>query len=107
MYPPPSTAIDFGSGLRAGEACGLRLRDIDTDRCLVAVRGGKFGKSRLVLHGAHRRLVEEQAGRRRARGTAAGPDPAPAGRAQRVGVHQADNLVIESALSRTLGQWSG
>jgi eukaryotic-like serine/threonine-protein kinase len=35
----------------AGEACGLRLRDIDTDRCLVVVRGGKFGKSRLVPHG--------------------------------------------------------
>jgi site-specific recombinase XerD len=44
-------ALCYGLGLRAGEACGLRLRDIDTDRCLVVVRGGKFGKSRLVPHG--------------------------------------------------------
>ena len=78
-------ALWYGLGLRAGEACGLRLRGIDTDRCLVVVRGGKFGKSRLVQHGARiAGLVEEQAGRRRACGTAAGPDSAPAGRAQRV-----------------------
>jgi len=45
-------ALRYGLGLRAGEACGRRLRDIDTDRCLVVVRGGKFGKSRrLVPHG--------------------------------------------------------
>jgi integrase len=44
-------ALCYGLGLRAGEACGPRLRDIDTDRCLVVVRGGKFGKSRLVPHG--------------------------------------------------------
>ena len=41
----------YGLGLRAGEACGLRLSDIDTQRQLVVVRGGKFGKSRLVPHG--------------------------------------------------------
>lgn len=38
-------------GLRAGEACGLRLEDIDTRRQLLIVRGGKFGKSRLVPFG--------------------------------------------------------
>jgi len=44
-------ALCYGLGLRAGEACGLRLDDVDTDRQLLIVRGGKFGKSRLVPHG--------------------------------------------------------
>jgi integrase len=44
-------ALCYGLGLRAGEACGLRVGDVDTDRQLVVVRGGKFGKSRLVPHG--------------------------------------------------------
>jgi integrase len=41
----------YGLGLRAGEACGLRLGDVDAERQLLIVRGGKFGKSRLVPHG--------------------------------------------------------
>jgi integrase len=44
-------ALCYGLGLRAGEACGLRLDDVDTARQLLVVRGGKFGKSRLVPHG--------------------------------------------------------
>ena len=44
-------ALCYGLGLRAGEACGLRLGDIDTARDLLVVRGGKFGKSRLVPDG--------------------------------------------------------
>lgn len=44
-------AICYGLGLRAGEACGLRLADVDVDRGLLVVRGGKFGKTRLVPHG--------------------------------------------------------
>lgn len=44
-------ALCYGLGLRAGEACGLRIGDVDTGRQLVVVRGGKFGKSRLVPHG--------------------------------------------------------
>jgi len=44
-------ALCYGLGLRAGEACGLRLGDVDADRQLLIVRGGKFGKSRLVPHG--------------------------------------------------------
>lgn len=44
-------ALCYGLGLRAGEACGLRLADVDVDRALLVVRGGKFGKTRLVPHG--------------------------------------------------------
>lgn len=44
-------ALCYGLGLRAGEACGLRVGDVDGDRQLIVVRGGKFGKSRLVPHG--------------------------------------------------------
>ncbi len=44
-------ALCYGLGLRAGEACGLRLGDVDAGRQLLVVRGGKFGKSRLVPHG--------------------------------------------------------
>jgi len=43
-------ALCYGLGLRAGEACGLRLGDVDVERQLLVVRGGKFGKSRLVPH---------------------------------------------------------
>jgi site-specific recombinase XerC len=49
-------ALCYGLGLRAGEACGLRLDDVDAARQLLVVRGGKFGKSRLVPHG--RRMGE-------------------------------------------------
>jgi integrase len=60
-------AICYGLGLRAGEACGLRLGDVDSDRGLLVVRGGKFGKSRLVPHGPRiAELVGEQVQRRRA-----------------------------------------
>jgi integrase len=41
----------YGLGLRAGEACGLRVGDVNAERQLLTVRGGKFGKSRLVPHG--------------------------------------------------------
>ena len=44
-------ALCYGLGLRGGEACNLLLEDIDTDRQLLVVRGGKFGKSRLVPFG--------------------------------------------------------
>jgi integrase len=53
-------ALCYGLGLRAGEACGLRVGDVDTDRRLLVVRGGKFGKSRLVPHGP--RMAELLAG---------------------------------------------
>jgi integrase len=68
-------ALCYGLGLRAGEACGLRLCDVDTSRQLIVVRGGKFGKSRLVPHGPRiAGLVAEQAERRRAGGRATASD---------------------------------
>jgi len=36
-------ALCYGLGLRAGEACGLRLGDVDVRRSLLVVVGGKFG----------------------------------------------------------------
>jgi site-specific recombinase XerD len=38
-------ALCYGLGLRAGEACGLRLGDAGTSRSLLVVRGGKFGRA--------------------------------------------------------------
>lgn len=54
-------ALCYGLGLRAGKACGLRLGDVDVDRNLLVVVGGKFAKSRLVPHGPRiATLVGEQ-----------------------------------------------
>lgn len=67
-------ALCYGLGLRAAEACGLRLGDIDEGRSLLTVRGGKFGKDRLVPHGPRiGALVAAQAQRRRDSDPAAGP----------------------------------
>jgi site-specific recombinase XerD len=59
-------ALSYGLGLRAGEVCGLRLGDVDLDRSLLVVRGGKFGKSRLVPFGP--RIGELLAGQVERRG---------------------------------------
>jgi integrase len=62
-------ALCYGLGLRAGEACGLRLDDVDAQRQLLVVRGGKFGKSRLVPHGPRiSELLAQQVERRAGRG---------------------------------------
>jgi integrase len=62
-------ALCYGLGLRADEVCGLRLGDVDTQRDLLVVRGGKFGKTRLVPHGPRiGALIAEQLARRRADG---------------------------------------
>jgi integrase len=59
-------ALCYGLGLRAGEACGLRVGDLDAERQLLVVRGGKFGKTRLVPHGPSiGQLLAEQHQRRR------------------------------------------
>jgi integrase len=62
-------ALCYGLGLRVGEACGLRIGDVDVRRDLLVVRGGKFGKSRLVPHGPRiAALVGGQLERRRRSG---------------------------------------
>jgi integrase len=69
-------ALCYGLGLRAGEACGLRVGDVDTARDLLVVRGGKFGKSRLVPHGRRiAALLGEQLERRRRDGALTGEEP--------------------------------
>jgi site-specific recombinase XerD len=44
-------AILYGLGLRVGEVCRLRIRDVDLDRQVLTVRQTKFYKSRLVPFG--------------------------------------------------------
>lgn len=66
-------ALCYGLGLRAGEACSLRLGDVDTGRSLLAVRGGKFGKHRLVPHGP--RIAELVTGQAARRARAGATDP--------------------------------
>jgi integrase len=69
-------ALCYGLGLRAGEACGLRVGDVDVQRQLLMVCGGKFGKTRLVPHGPRLgELVASQLERRRSGGVLA--DEAP------------------------------
>jgi integrase len=68
-------ALCYGLGLRAGEACGLRIGDVEVERDLLVVRGGKFGKSRLVPHGPRMgTLLREQLERRRATDPTLAPD---------------------------------
>ena len=46
---PPSrlcVVLMYGSGLRLGEAIGLRVKDIDFDRREIVVRGGKGDNDR-------------------------------------------------------------
>lgn len=55
----------YGLGLRASEGCILRLGDLNTDRSLLVVRGGKLGKHRLVPYGPRMAgLTGEQSARR-------------------------------------------
>ena len=69
-------ALCYGLGLRAGEACSLRLSDIDTDRQLLIVHGGKFGKSRLIPHGPRiGELLARQQERRHLEGAGQGGSP--------------------------------
>lgn len=44
-------AVLYGLGLRVGEVCRLRLRDVDLHRRLLVIRETKFYKSRLVPFG--------------------------------------------------------
>ena len=44
-------AVLYGLGLRVGEACRLRIEDLDLERRLLVIRETKFYKSRLVPFG--------------------------------------------------------
>ena len=43
------TEVLYGCGLRLGECCTLRVRDLDFDRAQIIVREGKGAKDRLVM----------------------------------------------------------
>lgn len=51
----------YGTGLRIGECCSLRVRDIDLGRAQIIVRAGKGDKDRLVMLPArlHERLAAQ------------------------------------------------
>lgn len=67
-------ALLYGLGLRVSEACHLLCGDIDVARSLLTVRGGKFGKTRLVPFGPRiAALLGEQLARLSQAGTC--PDP--------------------------------
>ena len=48
------------SGLRLGEAIGLKVEDVDLREGILTVRGAKFGKSRMVpLHASTRQILAD------------------------------------------------
>ena len=54
------------SGLRLGEACNLKVQDVDLDNEVLTVRGAKFGKTRLVpLHASTCEVLADYLARRR------------------------------------------
>lgn len=42
-------ALLYGSGMRVGECCALRVKDVDLDRLEVLVRGGKGARDRRTM----------------------------------------------------------
>lgn len=47
--PQLAAMVLYGAGLRVGEVCALRLKDVDLDRRELVVRQGKGGRDRLTL----------------------------------------------------------
>lgn len=71
-------AVLYGLGLRVGEACRLRIRDVDLEQRLLVIRKTKFYKSRLVPFGPKiGALLTEQLRQRRATPTGAARDEEP------------------------------
>lgn len=70
-------ALLYGLGLRVGEASGLLCGDVDLDRAVLTVRGGKFGKSRLVPFGPRIAALLRDHLERRAEGAGASDAQAP------------------------------
>jgi integrase/recombinase XerD len=55
------------AGLRLGEACNLKLEDVDLEAAVLTIRGAKFGKSRLVpLHASTCKVLAAYLARRNA-----------------------------------------
>ncbi|MGA0287691.1 MAG: integron integrase [Candidatus Nanopelagicales bacterium] len=68
--PPPTRLIAelmYGDGLRVGEACSVRVMDVDLDRLQLTVRRGKGDKDRMTP--LSERLVQPLAGLIEWRGT--------------------------------------
>ncbi len=54
------------SGLRLGEACNLKLQDVDLQAAVLTIRNAKFGRSRLVpLHASTCQVLADYLARRR------------------------------------------
>jgi integrase/recombinase XerD len=54
------------TGMRPGEATNLELQDVDLKHCLLTVRRGKFGKSRLIaIHSSTRDAIASYLKRRK------------------------------------------
>jgi site-specific recombinase XerD len=71
-------AVLYGLGLRVGEACRLRIKDVDRERRLLVIRETKFYKSRLVPFGPKlEALLVEHVRRRQTEYTRAARDEAP------------------------------
>jgi len=65
----------YALGLRVGELCRLRIRDVDWDRQLLRIEKSKFGKDRLVPFGPRLgALLVKYVGLRRARHGSPGAD---------------------------------
>jgi site-specific recombinase XerD len=70
-------AILYGLGLRVGEVCRLRVRDVDLDRRLLVIRESKFYKSRLVPFGPRMQAMLGEYLQARARRLGSLPPDAP------------------------------
>lgn len=59
LYRTPSK-LQYGAGLRLSELVSLRIKDLDLERGLVTVRGGKGDKDRVTIMPACLRLALER-----------------------------------------------